>query len=419
MRLLDRYLLRELFLPLIYCLLGFQVFWTAFDLYSHLDEYRDLELGTGDVALLYLFKMPDLLGVVLPVALLLALLYTLTNLSRHNEIAAMRGAGLSLARISRPYLAVGAGLSMLLFVVTEFLGPRASLQAKAIQSRAKPASPSTVDLDWVVVRKKVHGDLQILGARGFNKETLELRSMMAEFNSTARDRHQFLPDTNRLGSGTPRVSRGEWTPKGWVFYNVHHFKSRRGSPLWPNPEQAVFREVVLVGDLKIEPREILKAVERRRIQAQLTSHDAQKRLLFTVRELLKYGQDSAAPVPGTKEYLQVHTQLHGRLAEPLRCVVVVLIALPFGVICGKRSAFVGVAVSVGLCFSYFMLFRLGLSMGMGEALTGWGVWGPLLAAWLPNLGFAILGLGLCSERVRRVGANVYHALNPVPSYVPQ
>ena len=40
MRLLDRYLLRELIVPLFFCLVGFLIFWTAFDLYSDLDEYR-------------------------------------------------------------------------------------------------------------------------------------------------------------------------------------------------------------------------------------------------------------------------------------------------------------------------------------------------------------------------------------------
>ena len=61
MRMLDRYLLRELLVPLFYCLVGFQVFWLAFDLYSHLDEYRDVGLSSSQVTQLCLMKLPELL----------------------------------------------------------------------------------------------------------------------------------------------------------------------------------------------------------------------------------------------------------------------------------------------------------------------------------------------------------------------
>jgi len=394
MRLLDAYLLRELLVPLFYCLVGFQVFWTAFDLYSHLDEYRELNLGVADVAHLYILKMPELLGTVLPVALLLALLYTLTNLSRHNEIVAMRTAGLSLVRISRPFLLVGVLMSVLLFLVTEYFGPRAAERMAEIQTRQAASEEESPWVDRVIVRKDHQGNIQTLGPLSFNRKTQELRDVVAELNSTARDRDLYLPDTNRVVNSAENVSRGEWTPRGWLFHNVNHFKYQRGSSLWPNPEQSVFHEMILVTNLNISPTEILTEVERKRIQVRLSSHDAGKRLLFTVRELLEFTNGQKAPSPGTKEYSMVHTQLHGRLAQPLTCVVVVLIALPFGAFLGRRSAFVGVAASVVMCFAYFMLFRLGMAMGMGGALAAMGIWGPLVAAWLPNFSFATIGLGL-------------------------
>ena len=46
MRLLDRYLLRELFAPLFYCLVGFQIFWTAFDLFSRMDVYQNAKMSS-------------------------------------------------------------------------------------------------------------------------------------------------------------------------------------------------------------------------------------------------------------------------------------------------------------------------------------------------------------------------------------
>src|SRR5688500_3659335 len=115
MRLLDRYLLRELCVPLIYCLVGFLIFWVSFDLFDELEDFQKAQLGIDDIARYYLVKTPELLVTVLALALLLALLDALTTHARHNEMVAMRAAGLSLARISMPYLAVGVLLSLVLF----------------------------------------------------------------------------------------------------------------------------------------------------------------------------------------------------------------------------------------------------------------------------------------------------------------
>ena len=93
MRLLDRYLLREFATPFCYCFFGFYVFWVSFDLLAQLDMFQRNKLSTGDVFKYYLIKMPDQFSVVIPVALLLALLYALTNHARHNELTAIRAPG--------------------------------------------------------------------------------------------------------------------------------------------------------------------------------------------------------------------------------------------------------------------------------------------------------------------------------------
>src|SRR5688572_14934754 len=98
MRLLDRYLLRELLVPLIYCVGGFLIFWISFDLFSELNEFQRNKLTAKDIAEYYLVSAPEFLSIVLPIALLLALLYALTNHARHHEITAIRAAGVSLFR---------------------------------------------------------------------------------------------------------------------------------------------------------------------------------------------------------------------------------------------------------------------------------------------------------------------------------
>src|SRR5438552_18704524 len=142
MRLLDRYLLRELLATLGYCLGGFLVFWVFADLFANFGEFQRKKLLVHDVFEYYLVITPEFLVLIFPIALLLALLYTLTNHARHHEITAIRAAGISLWRLCLPYLLVGFGLSLLLFAVNELWAPRSAEQAERILNRrVQPQDP--------------------------------------------------------------------------------------------------------------------------------------------------------------------------------------------------------------------------------------------------------------------------------------
>jgi lipopolysaccharide export system permease protein len=99
------------------------------------------------------------------------------------------------------------------------------------------------------------------------------------------------------------------------------------------------------------------------------------------------------PNPTRSDAAWLHTKLHGRLAAPWTCLVVVLIAIPFGAVGGRRNVYVGVASSIVICFIYFVLQQVGLALGTGGSLPPW------LAAWFPNLSFGLAGLWL-TMRVR-------------------
>src|SRR6267143_1893213 len=123
MRLLDRYVLRELLVPLGYCLGAFLIFWIAFDLFTELEGLQEFKMHGSDIARYYLVRTPEFLVMVLPISLLLAMLYALTNHARHHEIAAIRAAGVSLWRLAVPYFGVGFAASLVLFALNEFCVP--------------------------------------------------------------------------------------------------------------------------------------------------------------------------------------------------------------------------------------------------------------------------------------------------------
>ena len=373
MRLLDRYLLRELLIPLGYCLGGFLIFWVSFDLFSQLSEFQEKKLHLADVAEYYLAKLPEIFVLVLPIALLLASLYALTNHGRHQELTAMRAAGVALWRVSLPYLAVGLGSSLLLAVVNEGCVPAAAAAAEQILVRRLPRLNGGDQGQWFPNLKFQNArDARFWRADAYNTVTHEMKSPHVDWRLRDGTRRDIFADT------------AIYTNRSWTFYVVREFQypaDPTGLPTALQTNCLVIPEfgetpALIRGEIKIGSLSGIKAAKKPRL---------------SVAEILGYLKLHTQL--DDRQSALLYTQLNGRLAEPWTCLVVVLIAMPFGAPAGRRNAFVGVASSIFICFAYFILMRFGLALGTGGYIPPW------VAAWLPGILFA--GLGIClTQRLR-------------------
>ena len=480
MRLLDRYLIRELMMPLGVCIGGFLIFWVGFDLLANLSEFRSLHLKIGDVAELYAHQMPELLITVLPVAMLLALLYALTTHSRHQEITAMRSAGISLGRICLPYLVVGLFASVFLLLLNEVWFPDAVDRVERIKQRHSADRAKRAWRERLVFQNRSAGRNWHLGA--FNLASGEMRSpsfrewlpaaahrsveaevvrwtddswrgekvresvfrdqqdsnpgiretgflRLTEFTVTTTDVFSarsegaialtngllrtnlsggpsgavgswqavsfstasnelrglifLLPATNRLERYV-QAEGAVWTQGGWEFRGVREYLYRfpgDDNPVTRTHPVAVFPDLdespeLIRSEIKVGARNTLKVMRKPRL---------------SVREVIHYLR--LHPDLPTSERNYIETQFHARLATPWTCLVVVFIAIPFGVPVGRRNIFYGVAGSIGIAFSYFVLQRVGYALGQSGVVPSW------VGAWLPNGAFSLLGLFL-GARVR-------------------
>ena len=362
MRLLDRYLMRELMVPLFYCLVGFQIFWTAFDLFSNLKSYQEGGLGWLQIGKIYLLRTPELLITVLPIALLLALLYALTTMARHNELVAIRAAGVSLARISIPYFAVAILLGGALFVVTEFIAPNAS--SKSIHLRTTGDTKSDRWINNLDFRDDAKD--QIWHIKQYNTVTGEMVQPVIEW-TTATGRMELF------------AQHGAWTNGMWVFSEVQLQTFEPATNDLPILLVTNVWTGQLIGG---SPKQLQAEIKI----AKLDRIEAAKTLKLSLADIIEYRK--LHPTMPDEKAAMLMTQFYGRIAQPWTCVVVVLMALPFGVATGRRNVFAGVAGSVGICFFYFVLLRWGLALGTAGHIS------PVIAAWLPNIIFAGTGIGL-------------------------
>ena len=86
MNLFDRYITRNFLQAYFYCIVGFISIWFIFDISDSISTFLDQHLGLMRVLEFYATQIPQILVILLPVSLLLALLFVLGRMSRANEI---------------------------------------------------------------------------------------------------------------------------------------------------------------------------------------------------------------------------------------------------------------------------------------------------------------------------------------------
>ena len=111
MTLLDRYVLKKFLVPFVYCVIGFIGIWFVFDLSDNLQDFIQGNASYEALWDYYASQIPEIVVMSLPIGTLLAILYSLSAMSRSNEIISMLGAGRSIVRILVPLMVTGVFLT--------------------------------------------------------------------------------------------------------------------------------------------------------------------------------------------------------------------------------------------------------------------------------------------------------------------
>ena len=125
MRILDRYVLRSFLEPFLLCFLGFLGILTIFDLYDNRNDFIEGSSRLWLIGIYYLHQLPHFILLSMPMGVLLALLYSLSKMSRSNEIISMLATGRSVPRLLAPLCICCAILSGVCTWLNYELAPRA------------------------------------------------------------------------------------------------------------------------------------------------------------------------------------------------------------------------------------------------------------------------------------------------------
>lgn len=372
MKLIDKYLLRSYLVPLGYCLAAFCMIYVVSHLFGHLSTFMEAGTPLRRIVIFYLAFLPSVNGpcsfllLIVPVSLLVSSLYSLAQLTRHNELTAIRASGVSLWRIMWPYLAVGFVCAVSTGLIQEFVTPWASYWTTEFLRTTKTGGTS---------RRPTVRPLMYVNVKADRVWFVE------EFDTQAPRRLRGVKVRQTYADGSVEEIHGEeaeWLDGRWWFFGV---TSRRESgqgvpiPRWdaegkPLPVQTPRQERREMGRFTETPRDFMSEVKEPEYLSAL--------------ELRRYVRRHARL--DAQDVASLMVDVHLRLAMPWTCLLVTLLGFPTGSRTGRQGAFAGILSALALFFAYYVLVYVGVGLGKGQYIPPW------FSAWCPNIVFFFVGV---------------------------
>jgi lipopolysaccharide export system permease protein len=323
------------------------------------DDFRDLlddGAAASDIMVYYAVRMPSFLTVVLPLALLISLLYSLGQLHRNNELTAMRAAGLSLFRLTRGIWVVGVLCCGLMWLFNSRVVPWSVEESRRIKDGLEFRHQASIaGIEHAGIVTSVSFDNRPEGR-------LWYINRYNRFAGRAYGVSVSVLDAQRRETTRYLAREAEYRPttRAWTFRDgcEVRFDVESGEAVRP----LTFVERTFPGFH--EDPQLMLLIDRNPVDLSFRE----------LKRLIDY-----LTVEGNPKVTKYAMRYYSLIADTLGCLIVIGIAIPFAVSGVRVSPVVGVSKSIGLFFVYYLLVSLANMIGGRELLT------PQMAVWLPNL----------------------------------
>jgi lipopolysaccharide export system permease protein len=362
MPIFNRYFWQETSVNIAMIILALLAMFSFFDLIQELDSLGQGDYGITKMLLFVILSIPSHIYDVVPVAVLVGMMASLGTLSRNSELVVMRVSGLSTVDIGLALLKVGLLFTIITFVVGEFITPISEKMAHRLRLKATDS----------VITQEFRSGLWIKDGKSF----VNIENVLPDASLVNVHIYEF-DESFRLRS-ISIAKQGEYDDEKWTLKDVTQTKFNYAKSIESNNIRTNF---------------FAKANWRSLIRPELLN------VLLVAPEKM-----AAWNLFAFIHHLEVNKQkatryevaLWAKMTYPIACMVMVILALPFGFI-QQRSGGASTKIFIGILLgiTYQILNRIFIHVGVLND------WPPMLSAVLPTLLFLSAGLGMLFMVERR------------------
>jgi len=345
-RILDRYVVRDFLRLFVLFVLGAPLLFIVGDLTDRIDNYFRQGLTGRQIAIGYLYDLPLFVLYSFPIAALIATIFTINGMTRSSEVAAAKAGGVSFHRLVAPIGILGVVLTFAAVGISELVP--IAVRAKAELWGEKSGTRST-RTDFVYRTRD--GYVYTIHRLSLAQQSLQGVTVERPGEEPATPSLHVVAQTASYSADT-----SAWTLRdgyarlllGRGVERTFHFDELRSPGFTETPEQLLA--------VQKEPEEM-----------------GYRELGDFIETIERSGGNA----------LELRVDRAQKLALPIATLIIILFAAPLANQAPRGGAAYGVGISLGITIFYLMLFKVAGAAGSS------GVMPPMLAAWLPNVVFAI------------------------------
>jgi len=355
MLIIDRYIIKQFLLATLFALIAFLLIFITIDLMENLDDFLDHNVGTHILLLYYLYFTPEMIILMLPVAMLLSSLFTTGRLSNQNELIAIRMSGVSLYRLMVPFLTIALFISLLSVYFNGWVVPQTNKEKLNIERQYLGKNLSTMTSSNLYFQD---GPTRIVTIGFFDER----------YNTASRISVQDYSDTNiveLLRRYDAQTMIWDSTNSVWILSNgierTFHGLQQTARPF----------NVLRLRSLTITPQRLATMQEK---PAEMSYSD--------LKQFVEHQEKSGNDV---SRWL---VDLYSKISFPFANFIVVLFGVPFSSVKRRSGLAVEFGISVAISFIYLAFMKASQVFGYNGALN------PFITAWLANGIFFIAGIAV-------------------------
>jgi len=350
MKIIHVYILRRFAATLLFAVVSFVLVTIFVDMIGNLAKFIDRDVAKTVILKYYLVSLPYILIWVMPIAILLACLFSIGQMARHNEITAIKASGLPTTRILQPIFIAGLLISLVAFVFGEQIVPRSNRQRTKIQEQYLTSG-----------RKRTPTRMNNI----FLRDGADRRIFIYAYDTKRAMATKVSIQTYRGNKIVRRVDARQmsWQDSTWVLRNGY---SRQFEEDREQAERFRVKENI---QLDIKPSQI--------VQSHLKPEDMSDRELYEfIREVIHNGSD---PTPWLVDY-------YSKFSLPMASFIMVLFGAPLAAYKNRSGAIVGFIISIVVWLVYYGLTKFFQTLGQVGSVPA------MVAAWAANAIFFLAGL---------------------------
>jgi len=349
--LIDRYLVLSFIKKLLSVLFVFVIIFLVVDIIEDVDKMLDYHLAFNQYSQIYLYSIPQYINIAFPMTILIATVMTFTLLQQNNEITAFKASGISIYRLSVPFILIGilSSISMFYFeniVVTQSNVLKSDLEKKYYNKNYNKK------INRNILMQVDHNKVIIIEKFDYRKK-IAINVSLQEFVDNVM--------VSRIDA-----KQLEWKDDSWIAKDATY------RILGNNNRYINLSDSIL--DINLNPNDLIES------SIKPEEMDYWNLNSFIIR-LKKNG----------REYEKWLVDLHFKTAFPFSNILMVLFGIALTIKRPRSNFLVGIGSSIFVIFIYYIMIKTGQTMGYN------GIISPFISVWMANIIFLISGLFLLSK----------------------